>query len=467
VTPTVTPVRTVPGAPTDVGAAARNQSATVRWTAPADDGGSPITGYRITPHRNGTPQAPIVVNPAARTRTVDGLQNGTPYRFTVAAINEIGTSADSGPSSDITPGTDASVPVMPLISRGARALSNDACDAPSNATDDDYNTTWAACRIDQTPAWLALDLSHVPPAARGRVVFAWFNDPITGAYDHATINGNAYFNVGRYTVETNTAPGGSAAAPANGWQTVAEVSANTLNSRQHLIDLDGANWIRICVSATDGVDATTARINVEVYDASAGHADNWILYGDSITQDGLLHDTRRGSGEATTPALGDVVANLVPGRRPLFQDAGVGGFTSTEAAKYVPGWLALFPGQFVALSFGTNDALIAGPGDETIIEPFHDNMEALVKAVLAAGKTPVVPTIPWGSTPSLLANIPPLNAQIRRLRTEYPQIVEGPDLYSLYRDAPELLDDGTHPTWDAGYTAYRQVWAEAMASIYP
>ena len=44
----VTPA-TVPGQPLDVTATAGNASASVTWTAPASDGGSPVTGYVITP----------------------------------------------------------------------------------------------------------------------------------------------------------------------------------------------------------------------------------------------------------------------------------------------------------------------------------------------------------------------------------------------------------------------------------
>ena len=40
-------VTTVPGAPTNVVAAPGNGSATVSWTPPTDDGGAPITGYRV------------------------------------------------------------------------------------------------------------------------------------------------------------------------------------------------------------------------------------------------------------------------------------------------------------------------------------------------------------------------------------------------------------------------------------
>ena len=48
---------TPPGAPTAVSASAGSDQATVNWTPPTSDGGSPITSYRITPYIGTTAQA--------------------------------------------------------------------------------------------------------------------------------------------------------------------------------------------------------------------------------------------------------------------------------------------------------------------------------------------------------------------------------------------------------------------------
>jgi len=89
-----------PGAPTAVSAVAADASATVSWTAPAPNGGSPITGYTVTASPGGQH---TTAGPAITSAVITGLTNGTAYTFTVFATNAAGDGAPSAPSSAVTP----------------------------------------------------------------------------------------------------------------------------------------------------------------------------------------------------------------------------------------------------------------------------------------------------------------------------------------------------------------------------
>jgi hypothetical protein len=90
--------RTVPGQPTGVKAVAGNGSATITFTAPADNGGSPIETY-IAVSSPGGKTAESAGSPIVFT----GLANGVDYTFTVRAYNAAGAGLDSEVSNTVMP----------------------------------------------------------------------------------------------------------------------------------------------------------------------------------------------------------------------------------------------------------------------------------------------------------------------------------------------------------------------------
>jgi hypothetical protein len=101
----------VPGAPTIGTATAGNATASVAFTAPASNGGSPITSYTVTSNPGG-----ITATGPASPISVTGLTNGTAYTFTVTATNAVGTGAASAPSNAVTPVT---VPTVTTAAQSA------------------------------------------------------------------------------------------------------------------------------------------------------------------------------------------------------------------------------------------------------------------------------------------------------------------------------------------------------------
>ncbi len=75
------------------------------WSAPADDGGSPVLDYTVTAIPGGAS-----CTTSSTACVVSGLANGTAYTFTVTARNAIGTSAPSAPSAPVIPTAPPATP---------------------------------------------------------------------------------------------------------------------------------------------------------------------------------------------------------------------------------------------------------------------------------------------------------------------------------------------------------------------
>jgi len=112
-----------------------NGQASVTWSAPANTGGDPITGYTVT-----------VVEPAPPSRrtspsaTVTGLTNGNSYTFTVTATTIAGIGAASSPSSAIIPATVPDAPTNVMATAGIRQATV-SWTAPSNERPDHHPAT--------------------------------------------------------------------------------------------------------------------------------------------------------------------------------------------------------------------------------------------------------------------------------------------------------------------------------------
>jgi titin len=94
------------GTPTPLAAAVR-----LSWSAPLDNGGAAITGYRVNAYRDTALVKSVVVDRRTTTATVTGLANGTAYRLGVEALNGAGY----GPRSTLVTATPRTTPGAPKV----------------------------------------------------------------------------------------------------------------------------------------------------------------------------------------------------------------------------------------------------------------------------------------------------------------------------------------------------------------
>jgi len=100
-TPTLTVTYTVPppsSPPTNLITISGDTTVTLSWTAPTNNGASPITDYKVQYLPSPFTGSWITFNDGISNdtgATVTGLQNGQQYNFRVSAINSVGTSVPS------------------------------------------------------------------------------------------------------------------------------------------------------------------------------------------------------------------------------------------------------------------------------------------------------------------------------------------------------------------------------------
>jgi Ca2+-binding RTX toxin-like protein len=166
-------VRTVPGAARIGSPAPGAGAAVVRWTSPADNGGSPIQRYEIQVLTgNDRPTGELrTASASVAVHTVNGLANGTAYRFRVRAVNALGAGAWSATSTVVTPRTTAGK-VRNLTARpggkGGKNTASARWTAPATtggATITGYRITWQRLNAKGAPLGTAV-VTTVPGTSR-------------------------------------------------------------------------------------------------------------------------------------------------------------------------------------------------------------------------------------------------------------------------------------------------------------
>jgi lysophospholipase L1-like esterase len=327
-----------------------------------------------------------------------------------------------------------------------------------DANDLDYDTKWWG----GNSGWLAYDLSSEALSNRQSVVVAWYTDD--GGYTTESYAGScgswgtSYLS--NYTIEVNSAPGGGN-APSSGWQTMQTVSGNGDLSGMHRINFAGFNWIRINGSGPNGIG-----INVDVADASAGVTDGWLFLGDSITTTYATHNNITNSSGVTGASFTDGIRIGTSGANiPLQLNGAMPCTRSWDAIIWLDRVLATYQGKYVTLNFGTNDGW-NGTGNA---DGYYENMQNLVDMIRERGMIAVVPTIPWpNNTGQWQIGIEAFNSKIFELYNNNPDVIRGPDLYSITKGRPNLYRGAGDVHFnDNGNLVARNAWIEtALQNVY-
>jgi hypothetical protein len=243
---------TAPGAPTGLAATAGNAQVSLSWTAPASNGGSAITSYKV--YRGTASGAETLLTTGGCSAlggvlscTDTGLTNGQAYFYKVAAANAIGTGAQSAEAS-----------ATPTVPTGAQLLGNPGFEtgtaAPWTASSGVIsNSTTEPPHSGSWDAWLdGYGTTHTDTLAQSVTIPA------------ATTNATLSFWLHIDTAETTTTtaydtltlqilnPSGSVLATVNTWS---NLNANTGYAQQSF-DLSAYKGQNITIKFTGTEDSS-------------------------------------------------------------------------------------------------------------------------------------------------------------------------------------------------------------------
>ncbi len=329
-----------PDAPGGLAAATaegREGELTVSWTAPASDGGSEVTGYRVQ-WKSGTEaydgseasaRQALVNDPAILSHTVTGLTVGTAYTVRVLAVNAAGAGAAAEAEATVR---DRVVPALASASVDGTILTltyNEALDTASQPAAGAFAVTvdGTARTVDAVSlSGSAVVLTLASAVAEGETVTVGYTAP-TGAgatpLKDAAGNAAASFTdeaVTNETEATNTAPTGLPAI--SGTPEVGEVLTASVEG---ITDADGTDnatfayqWLAHDGNADTAIEGATGA----TYEVAPAQAGKTLKVRVTFTDD-----------EGTEEVLTSAATETVVDRRPVAAALSVGA-GAAEAGRF-------------------------------------------------------------------------------------------------------------------------------------
>lgn len=307
-----------------------------------------------------------------------------------------------------------------------------------------FSQTTAFGTLEDGPEWVAIDVGEGP--SKLLLLFA------DAGYDtYTTLSGGA--PVG-YTIETSA---DSTDGEDGEWETVVEVTDNTVRNRAHSFDFEGKSWVRFTATEADE-GRTTRLVELMLHDVSNTSGDrpqdSWLFFGDSIHQAAMRRALGRYSFE-------NVVNDAHADFEPIMLNGSIGGETLDDALARIDSVIELNPDiQYFGIAYGTNDSW-GNKSPEGA--SFREKLVELVETLLDAGRTPIIARIPYASEAH--TTLPAFNTIIDDVTQEY-DLPCGPDLYTWFLENPEQLgSDGVHPI-SQGDASINELWAGAASPLY-